>query len=387
MIDMPRVNPDILIWARESAGLSREDAARALGLAGPERLADLESGQREPTRAQLNRMADKYRRSLVTFYLPRPPAAAPRTHDFRTMVDREPDVQARVEALVREIKVRQAIVRGALEEVEEADPLPFVGSVQGNQGPRLIAATILQTLRFNLDEYRRQPTIDAAFRLLREAVESIGVYVMLMGNLGHHTTNISPRVFRGFALADDVAPFIVINENDSHSAWTFTLIHELAHVFLGQSGISGYDGDQDIEQLCDEVAACFLLRPGELQEIDARRLTNDALVEKISEFARTRRVSRKMVAFNLRKTGAINWDRYQELSARFDAERLEAAGRPQRDGAPDYYVVRRHRMGPGLTRLVERMIGIGVLTSTKAGRILGVNPTAVGRMAASNRAA
>jgi Zn-dependent peptidase ImmA (M78 family) len=192
-------------------------------------------------------------------------------------------------------------------------------------------------------------------------------------------------VFRGFALADPVAPFIVINENDARSAWSFTLLHELAHVFLGQTGISGYDGAEKIEQVCDDAAARFLLRREELLELLVGGLSLDNLLGTIGDFARGRKVSRKMVAYNLWKTGLITAEIYEQLSERLDEDRRKQA---RQDGeGPDYYVVRRHRVGRGLTRLVERMVRSGVLTSTKAGRVLGVRPTAVGRMTADAQAA
>ena len=69
-----------------------------------------------------------------------------------------------------------------------------------------------------------------------------------MGNLGTHHTDIDVRIFRGFALADDVAPFVVINEKDSRAAWSFTLLHELVHILLGETGISGYNSNAEIER-------------------------------------------------------------------------------------------------------------------------------------------
>jgi hypothetical protein len=70
---------------------------------------------------------------------------------------------------------------------------------------------------------------------------------------------------------------------------------------------------------------------------------------------------------------------YRQLAARFDEDRLEFPRKPAK-GAPDYYVVRRHRVGQGLLALVDRMVAGGALTTTKAGKVLGVKPTAIGRM-------
>ena len=225
---MPRINPKILIWAREATGLSLADAAHAIGLSGADpaaRLAAMETGEREPSRRQIVKMAEKYRRPILTFYLSEPPAPAPRAHDFRTMRTHEPVAEARVDALVRDIRVRQALVQSALEDVEEDQPVPFVGSMRMEQGSEEIAEAMRAALEFDLGQYRAARTIGDAFRLLRESVERAGVCVLLIGNLGHHTSSIDPAVFRGFALASPVAPFIVINENDFRAASSFTLLH------------------------------------------------------------------------------------------------------------------------------------------------------------------
>lgn len=378
---MPKVNPHILSWARDSAGLTLEDAAKGIGLGGENavtRLAEMEAGDREPSRPQLLKMADRYRRPLLTFYLPEPPAAAPRAHDFRTLPNREMGAEATIDALVRDVRTRQALVRGALEDAEEAEAKAFVGSVDPRTGAGGLAAAMADLLALDRAVYRQARTIEQAFRILRDAVEEVGVYVLLIGNLGHWTTNLSPGVFRGMALADEVAPFIVINETDSKAAWPFTLLHELGHILLGQSGISGYDSEQAIERLCDDAAARFLLAREELQEI-AREAEFEELVVDIGAFANARKVSRKMVAYNMLRERLIDGGQYRRLAARFDEDRLEFPRRAAK-GAPDYYVVRRHRVGQGLLNLVDRMVAGGALTTTKAGKVLGVKPTAIGRM-------
>lgn len=380
---MPKVNPAILSWAREKAGLTVEDAARAIGLSGEKaskHLEEMERGERDPTRRQLLKISDKYRRPLLTFYLEKPPEAAPPTHDFRTLPNPEPGSEVLVDTLVRNVRARQDLVRSALEDADEADPLPFVGALQPDVGPDALAEAIRDTFGFDRAAFRQAPNYGEAFRVLREAVEAKGVFVLLIGNLGHHTTNISPSVFRGMALADEVAPFVVINETDARSAWSFTLLHEVGHILLGQSAISGYDSEIAVERLCDDAAARLLLDIDELQGLPIADAMDDA-VEQISNYAGERNVSRKMVAYNLLRAGVIDAPRYRAFANRFDEDRLEiqhlmAGGQ----GGPDYYVVRRHRIGQGLLGVVNRMVAEGALSATKAGKVLGVKPTAVGRM-------
>lgn len=385
---MPRVEPEVLVWARTTSGLSIEEAAKKLGIGNPDRLREMEAGDIEPSRRQIANMSQKYRRPLLSFYLPRPPRRSETGQDFRTLPeDEKADSQAILDALLRDISARHGLVRAALEEAEEDERLPFVGSRRADESVEDLSNAITQLLQFNALDFRAEKNIGDAFAALRSAVESIGVFVLLVGNLGNYLTDLDAKVFRGFAIADPVAPFIVINENDSRAAWSFTLLHELTHLLLGQSGVSGYDGDSQIERLCDSVAAKFLLNPEELNQI---QLTNNLnqLIEQITQFANSIKVSRKMVAFNLVRFGKINRETYRKLSDIFDEERLSLKQEKSGSGAPvDYYVVRRHRIGPGLIRLVDRLVAGGVLNSTKAARVLGVKPTTVSRITSTKKVA
>src|SRR6476619_7276740 len=128
---MPIVNPKLLVWARETAGMSLEDAAQALGLASPDKLKAIETGTKPLSRPLLLRMSQKYRRSLLNFYLAEPPLKGKRGEDFRTLPDRSAVPENVIEVLTRDLSARQSLVRTALED-EEAETLSFVGSAQSN---------------------------------------------------------------------------------------------------------------------------------------------------------------------------------------------------------------------------------------------------------------
>jgi transcriptional regulator with XRE-family HTH domain len=232
---MPQVNPDILRWARETAGLSLDEAAKKIGLnaaqgkTGGERLAALEAGDGEPTRQQLARMAQKYRRPLITFYLATRPPVGERGEDFRRAPGAPPaDFNPGLDALIRNIRARQDVVRFLLEE-DESDPLAFVASSKMADGVDAVASSIVKTTGFDLAEFRRKADINKAFSYLRDRLERAGIFVLVLGGLGSHQSKIEPRAFRGYAIADPIAPFIVVNDNDAHAAWSFTALHEAAH--------------------------------------------------------------------------------------------------------------------------------------------------------------
>ncbi len=391
---MPRVNPEILQWARETAGLSREEAAEKLpirdarGVKAVNRLADLEAGYAEPTRPTLVDMAKRYRRPLLTFYMSAPPRTVERGADFRTLSRMDdPSGNAVVDALIRDMHARQSMVRAALVDEDEAKPLHFVGSMSMAEGESAMLAALDSLLDTGAESFRAHPDARGAFDLLRADVERKGAFVLLKGDLGSHHTAIDAEAFRGFAIADDVAPFIVINDRDARAAWSFTLMHELVHLMLGRSGMRSDWTENGIERFCDSVAGKFLL-PDE--ELGLLRLGDVAhshtqAERRVSEFAGERNLSRSMVAYRAYGAGLIEREVYESLTDRFRRQwRAERARQRERSrassGGPNYYVVRRHRVGRALTGLVSRSMRSGTLSTSKAAKVLGVKPTQVGAM-------
>jgi len=384
---MPTVNPAILKWARETARLSPQDAAQALGFggktrSGEEKLLAIEAGGEAVTRPQLLKMVKVYRRPLLVFYLNEPPATSPRGEDFRTLpAERAAESAGEVETLVRDVHVRQRLVKSALEDADEAEPRAFVGSARFGQRVEDLANQMREVLKFDLAEFRGRRTVEESFNYARNRVESIGVFVLLIGNLGSHHSNISPEVFRGFALADEIAPFVVINDQDARAAWSFTLFHELVHIWLGQTGISDLSYESRTERFCNMVASELLLPAAEFQSWQPEFDGIPALVDEISRYARARKLSRALVNYRLLLDGAISHATW-ELTAGVLREtwlRERERDRKQQQGSsgPNYYTVKRHRLGGALLGLAKRGLQDGVLTPTKAGRMLGVKPTNV----------
>ena len=383
---MPKVNPVILRWARETAGLSLEEATQKLkisdarGEAAVDRLLALEAGATEPTRPMIVKMAKQYRRPLLTFYMSAPPRKGDRGQDFRTLPDGYSDAHnALVDALLRDVKARQGMVRATMVDEEEAEPLHFIGSARVSDGVPALADSIQNKLGIDREVFRGESSPHYSFNLLRERTELAGVFVLLISNLGSHHTTIDLDYFRGFALADDIAPFIIINDQDARSAWSFTLLHELVHLWLGQTAISGARSESRIERFCDDVAGEFLLPNDEIDQFDIDDTEDfQTILDQISNYAGRRNVSSSMVTYKLYRRGIIDREMWARLSKTF--RRLWIANRSrkrmeQRDregGGPSYFVVRQHRVGKALINFVDRMMASGAITTSKAGKVLGV---------------
>lgn len=393
------INPAILIWARESAGLEVDEAVARLGLtsteklSGAEKLARLESGEQKPTRSQLSKIAATYRRPLLTFYLPEPPARGDRGEDFRRApTSVSPRENALLDTLLRDIRARQEMVRELVQEDDEFTTSPLVGAFRMENGVEAVARGITTALDFeNTAAKRAKLDTDSLFKLLRAKADGAGFFVLLVGDLGSHHSALSADVFRGFAIADPVAPFIVINDQDARAARSFTLIHELAHVAIGQSGVSGmpdretpHDNHALIERFCNDVAGEFLLPDAQLGAKPEPLNSGDvgATHEVIAQIATRWCVSEPMVAYRLNRKGWIGSSVYDQLVANFtarwrDQKQKTRDANKEDEGGPSYYVVRQSKLGNALLEVVRRTLRDHTLTHTKAAKVLGVKPSSV----------
>ncbi|RYG55989.1 MAG: ImmA/IrrE family metallo-endopeptidase, partial [Alphaproteobacteria bacterium] len=282
------------------------------------------------------------------------------------------------------------LVRDALEDDEDTREVALVRSQAGARDADKLSAALTASIGFDRAEFRGRGTTEEAFAYLRGLVEASGVFVLLAGDCGHWSTAIDVNVFRGFAIADPLAPFIVINDQDAKSAWSFTLLHELAHLLLGEGGVSGGTPQAGVEQLCNDTAAAVLIAPAEIANIPLSSDAGD--VAEINALADRARVSRAMIAYQLFRAGRLTQTAWQDLSNHFYGEWKARKAREKEKnkgsaGGPDWYVVRRHRLGAALLSVARQGIADGSLTPTRAARMLGVKPMSVYPLLAEPRRA
>lgn len=388
-----QINPRVLAWARESAGLSPEAGAAKLGLkttakaTAAEKLLEAERGERPVGRGLLQKAAAAYQRPLITFFLPDPPSRGERGQDFRTSSGaRSLRDDAMLDALVRDVRARQQLVREVLADDEDVRSLSFVGKSRVGEGAGQVAASIRSELGVTVEDQRKAKDPAALFGLLRSAAERAGIFVLLLGDLGSHHSDLGDDIFRGFALADEVAPFVVINDNDALTARSFSLVHELAHIWIGASGVSGpLNGmpESVVERFCNEVAGELLLPPEALLRLsEAGGGDAGRALDLTDEVSRIWNISQGVVAYRFMANGWITDEvatqLFRTFAERWRRERQRARDtREADDTGPGFYIVRRSRLGAGLLSVVRRALQEDVLTHTKAARILGVAPTRV----------
>ncbi len=158
------------------------------------------------------------------------------------------------------------------------------------------------------------------------------------------------------------------------------MVHELVHLLLGATGVSGSDGNQEIEKFCNDVASEFLVPMEEIHSLGVDNDTDFAMAKNvIKHFALDCKVSNTMVAYKLYRANFLTYERYLEFKISFKQDFLkykaaEKVKAKEIEGGPTYYITKKHRVGKGLITLVARMLYEGAISTTKAGRVLGVKP-------------
>ncbi len=265
MIRVP-VDPGLLRWARDRAGVAQEDLARKF-----RKLPEWESGRLQPTLKQLEAFARAVHVPFGYLFLREPPDERLPIADFRTVADTagnraSPDLIDTLHAMQR----RQAWLRERLVEIG-AEPLAFATSARLADDPGAVGREMRCTLGLDEGWAARVRNWQDAVNELRRMIEGLGVMAVINGIVGNDThRRLSVAEFRGFALADRHAPLIFVNGADAKSAQMFTLAHELAHIWLGEEGLSGFEnllpGGTDVEAWCNRAAAEFLVPSRELRE-------------------------------------------------------------------------------------------------------------------------
>jgi len=206
---------------------------------------------------------------------------------------------------------------------------------------------------------------------LRRAIEQLGVMAVINGVVGNNThRKLDVQEFRGFALTDPYAPLVFVNGADARSAQMFTLAHELAHVWLGSEGLSGFDelfpGGTDVEDWCNRAAAELLVPTQELAERwrEARRDQSPS-----EHLARAFKVSPVVAARRVLDLGLIDretfFDFYHEYVGR---ERR----RETRGGGGDFYNNQNTRVGELFATQVARAALEGRIGFTEAYHLTGL---------------
>ena len=363
------VNPDLLRWARERSG-HRVDA-----LAGRfQKIKEWEAGEVQPTLKQLETFAKATHTPIGFFFLVEPPVEGVPIPDFRTVANvhlghPSPDLLDTVYLCQQ----RQDWYRDFARYMHEP-AFEFVGSARIGDNIVETAARMRKVLGVDLEERQRLATWTAALRRFIEQADALGILVMVSGVVGsNNRRNLDPQEFRGFALVDPLAPLVFVNGADTKAAQMFTLAHELAHIWLGESGVSDMEAkavpDQETERWCNRVAAELLVPLNALRsELDPRA---DLEVE-IGRLARRFKVSTLVVLRRIHDADRLSRN---ELWAAYDAELARLRALPKGSGG-DFYLTLGARVSKRFARALVVSTLEGRTAFTETFRMLGLKKMA-----------
>ena len=258
------VAAEMLRWACERSGRDMADLAARVP-----QLPAWVQGERQPTLKQLEKLATATRTPFGYLFLAAPPEERLPVPDFRTVWGAS---RARSSADLLDtlycMQRRQDWLRENLIE-SDVEPLSFAGSARLTDAPPSVGREMRRALGLDGGWAAEVSTWQDAVRELRRAIEQVGVMAVINGVVGNNTSRkLSVEEFRGFALTDPYAPLIFVNGADAKSAQMFTLAHELAHIWLGTEGVSGFESlfpsGSDVEDWCNAAAAELLVPSVEL---------------------------------------------------------------------------------------------------------------------------
>ncbi len=321
------VNPSVIRWACARSGRSVEDLQKRFP-----RLMDWERGRVRPTLKQLEALAKATFTPVGFFFFETPPVDELPVPDFRTMDSAE--VRRPSPHLLKTIYLCQQRQAWYQEEAQRERSLflqNFVGSLETSVAVEDAADQLGRMFRFDMARRMELRDENEALRQFIAGAEEQGILVMVSGVVGNNThQRLDVNEFRGFALFDPIAPLIFINGADAKAAQIFTLAHEIAHLGLGQSGISNAQAatrsSHSIERWCNQVAAELLVPSN---AISAEFNSREALTDEIRRLARFFKVSRLVILRRIHDIEELSRDQFRQAYAE-ELSRLEKI--PNRSG-------------------------------------------------------
>ena len=365
------VKPTLLHWAQKRSGQSIQSLHNKFP-----KLKLWETGEAKPTLKQLEKFAKTVHAPIGYLFLDKPPVEKVPIPDFRkmpNMIQKNPSPNLLDTLYI--CQRRQDWYRDYMRSMRE-QPLDFIGSV------RPLASNIIKTaenirkvLNFNVEERKKLATWTSALSQFIEQANSANILVMVNGVVGSNSRRkLDPKEFRGFALSDALAPLIFINGADTKAAQMFTIAHELAHLWIDQTGVSNAQAlavpKHSIESWCNKVAA-ELLVPLKLihQLYDSKKMKLNFSNE-VQRLTRHFKVSSLVILrriYDMKKITAKEFSKQYEV----ELKRLNAIQKKKSSGG-DFFLTLGMRVSPRFARALVSHTLEGHTSFKESFQLLGI---------------
>ncbi len=340
------IKPDLINWAISRAGYDHGEFFAKF----PRAQSWLQE-DKQPTLPQLRDFAKKTHVPFGYLFLQEPPEEKLPIPFYRTIGGETKQVSVNLRDTILNLQQRQDWVKEYLIEQGEK-PLGFIGRFNTQSSVQEVVQDIRATLGLENNWAAGQTNWQKALDHLSEKVEEAGIFIIFNSVVDNNTHRpITVEQCRGFVLCDEIAPFMFVNSADSKSAQMFTIVHELAHLWIGES--AGFDFRQlqpwqnEIETFCDAVAAEFLVPEADLQ-------TQWKETQNFEELAKIFKVSQIVIGRRALDTGKIRrdefFDFYNEHIAKFEK------WKDDRGDGGNFYATLRKRLNPRFFATVHQAV-------------------------------
>jgi len=371
------MNPRVLRWARRSAGRTIEEVASAFKK-DPDVIRAWEKGDDAPTYVQLEKLARRYRRPVAMFFFPAPPDEAPPSRAFRTLPQSQRDTMAPdTRFALREARATQLALRELT-----GGRSPWKRLIWRDVGLRPsvpvtnAAHRVREYLGVSLETQRGWRDARRALREWRAAVQEAGVFAF--------RRPLKQRDVSGFSLVDPEFPVIYLNSSTALTRQVFSLLHELAHMLLGESGVTKGDDSyiddlaprpRRVEVYCSKLASEIVLPSQEFDKWECADLSDDDVVTKL---ARDYSVSPEVILRKALDRGLVGRAHYEAKAAQWAAVAGDHIRRQRtRQGGGDYYVNQASYLGQHFLRLAFGSYYRGRCTRDQLADYLNVSARAI----------
>lgn len=313
---MPRsittqVNPTVFKWLRESSGWTIEEVSNRLKTS-EDVVNSIESGKRDPTLTQLKELSKAYNRPLAAFFLSNPKPEKPMPKDYRLLPEKKDVFDKKTILILRKARKLQEI-SGELSRNINYETKPSIKKATISDDPKPLADKYRVEFEFTIKKQIKFKTSYEVFNYLRDKMEDINILVF--------QDSMPLEDARGFALPDETPNVIVISSRDSIEARIFSLIHEFAHILLGEPAIDFPDFtnpyQNKIESWCNQFSSNFLLSEIMAKSIFKANQDNLTDTQTLNQISRRYKVSKAMLLFNMLKSDFITEAEYKEVLDRY----------------------------------------------------------------------
>lgn len=363
------INPAILTWAREESGYPLEKVAKRLQVK-EEKLAAWEAGQRQPTLRQLQNLANFLHRPFSVFFLPNPPDLPPLAMEYRRLSRVVPGHESpELRLALRQMLTRRELALNLMAEL--GDPIPaFDLTAHLHEGPKAAGSRLREAMGIGVDAQLAWANEWQAWSGWRASADRLGVLVFQFAG-------VPLQEVRGVALPHAPLPVVGVSSKEFPDSRSFTLLHEIVHLML----LNGHeeapalqetrspDEWNNVERFAESAASHALIPEAALREQVSQLGLRQASwsFEDVRRLARRFRLTPKATATRLRESGFMDWPRYRQWLAEWDAW---VNTLPARKGFATPVDKTLGRAGRPFTRLVLDALAANRITSVDASRYL-----------------